>query len=134
MDDRRLQQLYAAVLTRRAQWGRDDCLLFAGSVAEAITGRDPVAALRGTYHGKRAALAELGRWGETRLAAARARLAALGLVESPIAEALLGALGLVLHGGIEVMAARIEQGWIVRAERGIAVLAADCAVAAWIQP
>ena len=44
-------------------WGRNDCCIFAADVVHAITGHDPLAALRGLYAGKRDAqrlLATLG--------------------------------------------------------------------------
>lgn len=39
-----------ASLSRPFAWGRDDCALWAASCAHHVTGRDPAAHLRGTYH------------------------------------------------------------------------------------
>lgn len=132
MDDGRLQQFLAASLTRRARWGRDDCLLWAGRCAEAITGHDPVAPVRGEWRNKREGLARIARLGPDRLAAMRAQMAALGMVEIAPREALPGDLGLVNVRGLLTSACFLGQGWAVRGVIGFAVL--KTAVSAWCVP
>lgn len=56
-----------ALLRERAAtpfaWGRNDCCLFAGDVVHALTGHDPLAALRGRYASRRDALRLLATLG-----------------------------------------------------------------------
>jgi hypothetical protein len=92
---------------RPFQWGAADCILFAATCAEAITGRDPAAPYRGKYWDARSAMAvmqELGfsdvgeavRAHFVEIPMAMAGRGDLAIIAEASAEDPLGALGVVL--------------------------------------
>jgi hypothetical protein len=58
-----VQSLLAARAARPFAWGVRDCALLAFDAVHALTGRDPVADIRGQWHGARSALRMLQQQG-----------------------------------------------------------------------
>lgn len=69
----RLAHLEMAARARPFAWGEHDCCTWAAECVQAVTGTDPLADLRGTWHSAEAAQAVLQRLGGLR-AAVDARL------------------------------------------------------------
>lgn len=59
----RLSTLLASRVDKPFSWGRHDCFLLGADAAEAVTGRDPAADLRGTYSSAVQAARVLARHG-----------------------------------------------------------------------
>lgn len=60
---KRLEAAIEAARVRRFSWGQHDCMLFAASVVQALTGRDVAAQHRGQYKGSQTAAAYTARHG-----------------------------------------------------------------------
>lgn len=122
-------RLQACLAERWAQpfaWGAQDCALFAADCADACTGVDPAADLRGTYSdaaGAARVVAELG--GLAAIAAAR-----MGPEIAP-ALAQPGDIGLVLNDGRECLAVCTGGMWHAPGAAGLCALPMAQAQRAW---
>jgi hypothetical protein len=124
------QLRYAAFMQERAAmpfaWGVNDCALFAADCVLAITGRDPAAALRGTYDDALGAARRIEELGGLQAAAS----AALG---EPVAPgfASVGDVVLAMNEGRELLMVCNGTSAIGPAEGGAAALGMESAIVAW---
>lgn len=122
-------RLATCLAERRARpfaWGSHDCALFAADCAQACTGVDPAADLRGTYSDAAGAAAVVhARGGLAAIAAAHA-----GEEIAPVM-AQLGDIGLVSNAGRDCLAVFGGGGWHVPAADGLAVAPMAAASRAW---
>lgn len=65
--DYRLNELLIEVAQRPFQWGQWDCCIFAGSVIQALTGKNPATQYIGTYHDKKTAAKQMQQVGASRV-------------------------------------------------------------------
>lgn len=116
----------------KAEWGDDDCTLFAANWIRLRTGRDPAKAWRGTYHTRNAAHKALRRQGGL-LSVATAEMLAAGFAETT--EPKDGDVGIVVVPiGVKrgqavfgnVGAIRLGTIWAVRSEDGVAAFDFEC--------
>ena len=118
----RLNGLVKSLLGKPVEWGIDDCLLTAMNVSEAITGRDPAPTLRNLYHTKMEAMRVIKEFGgDDYLSVIGAVASKLGYPEIAAVDAVAGDIGILVEKDLPATACRIEQGWLLRAEFGIAI-------------
>lgn len=102
------ERLAAVVDERRRElfaWGTNDCATFAADCVLAMTERDPLGAVRGSYDDEEGALAEIGADGlEARITAT------LG---PPVARTLLGRGDLALIAGTQTVDGRVGLGVVL---------------------
>lgn len=104
-------------------WGQDDCVYWAGDVAWCYLGRDPIAILRGKWDSQFSAFKFRLKLGRDFSSAYRKMAPLLGLRRIPPEDAVPGNVGLVLDANNNLIAAaKIEQGWVARAQVGFGVL------------
>lgn len=121
----RLSVLVAQAHYTPFAWGQRDCCLWAADAAQALTGVDPAADLRGTYSTDAGALAALQRVGGLRGAAGR------GGVPIRPAYAIDGDAGLVRSAGKPCLGVRVGGVWLLATQGGLFAVSADAAVMAW---
>lgn len=117
--------------TRRFQYGRHDCCLFAANIARAITGRDPAAAIRGEYRSRQGAQRLLDAAGGLEaLAGQLARES--GYAEIPPLSAQRGDVVLIETAGQDALGVIDLTGRIAAAgHEGLVYLPADTGRRAW---
>ena len=122
----RLQACLAERRVRPFAWGSQDCALFAADCADACTGVDPAADLRGTYSdalGAARVLAELG--GLSGIAAARLGPEVSLLLAQP------GDIGLLMNDGRECFAVCTGAMWIAPGTDGLVAVPLPRIMRAW---
>jgi hypothetical protein len=122
----RLQACLAERWARPFGWGGQDCALFAADCADACTGVDPAADLRGTYSdalGAARVLAELGGLGV--IAADRFGPEVPPLMAQP------ADVGLLIDSGRECIAVCTGAMWLVPGVDGLVVLPTARIERAW---
>lgn len=126
----RLQRLLAQALARPFAWGAHDCALLVADAAEALTGVDPAADLRGRYSSEggahRLLMRRLGLQPQPGCPARPAALLA-GICQQrlagavPVAQALPGDAGLTSQAGRWLLAVHAGGGqWLAPAALGLA--------------
>lgn len=102
--------------SRPFAWGSSDCATFAADCVQAITGRDVLGPLRGSYASRLAARARLRArgWRSLREATA-ATLAPLGAVAIDPRGARVGDVGITADG---VLCIRVASGFAARDDKG----------------
>jgi len=111
-------------------WGERDCVLTAADAVLAITGRDPVPDLRGTYATEAEAEALLQQHGGLE-AAAVAAMAAFGAPECPTAYAQRGDVALVIQGNMPTMGVVTGSDVAAPGPDGLAYVPLAAAVRVW---
>lgn len=117
----RLEDLIREALARPVRWGEDDCILFAADACLLQTGIDPIPRLRDAWSSKREAYEVIVTHGGDLITTMTNLAREFGHSEIDPAAAHNGDLGVFVEKDIPTAACRIEQGWLARAERGIAV-------------
>lgn len=122
-------RLDALVRQRRGTpfaWGLADCCLWGADVVQAVTGRDPMADLRGSYDTEAAARDVLARLGALRHLLSRR--------VGPRVRAALGRpgdLGMTLESGRGCVVAHVGGCWMGQGPRGLVPVRDDGVLAAW---
>ncbi|MEP6827912.1 MAG: hypothetical protein ABJA10_07540 [Aestuariivirga sp.] len=128
MDTDVINRACVKALASPFQWGFHDCCSFVCDVLDEVTGRDPMADLRGSYSSEEEALAALGVAG---LVATVMRLASeqgFKRVEFPFVGAFFG---LVSTPKGPAMALFLGDKWVARAETGILTMPLRNGFLAW---
>lgn len=115
-------------------WGNDDCCTFACDVVRAVTGRDPMTHLRGSYASRAEAVAaQLDQSGGGLVDTVQNLARAAGFEQSyfPWKGPLVG---VVATPNGPVMGVFYGVAWLVRSERGIVRMAPHLGVLAWEVP
>ncbi len=126
-----LTEFIRAAMRREFVWGKRDCILFCTDWVWAVTGTDPAARWRGTYHSEAEAQAIIDGFGG--LAALCDEGYAGALERCDPEDALVGVITSI-EG--DIGAIRSGRSWVVLTERGIGRVRIDLAVclAAWGLP
>ncbi len=127
------ERLAALIEDRREQpfiWGTHDCCTLAADAVLAMTGIDPMAALRGTYGGETEAEAILLAEGGLEATAARLAAAA-GLGDCHLAFGQRGDVALIQHGNALAMGVVVGDAVAVPGPDGIAFLPPAAMLRAW---
>jgi len=124
-----LEDLLRDTIGKPVVWGVDDCVLFAADASLLQIDRDPIAPWRDAWSSRIGALKLVASKGGNLLDALANVAAELGHREISPDEAQPGDMGAILENDTPTAACRIEQGWLVRNERGFSVR--QTAVKAW---
>ena len=107
-------------------WGERDCVTWAADAVLAVTGRDPLADLRGQWHSHEEARAAILRCGGL----ARACSARLGPRIKP-ALAAAGDVGLLRDVGTRAVVVHVGACWMGQGEQGLVPIRAELVRWAW---
>ncbi len=121
--EQRLQAIFDRENGAPFQWGRADCATFAADCVEAVTGRDALGPLRGSYASRIASRARMrARGWRTMAEAAGGVLEGMGARPVPPRFASAGSIGVTADGALCV---RFPVGFVARFADGRFGLAAN---------
>lgn len=123
----RLEAIEASRLATPFEWGVHDCCLWAADCAQAVTGNDPAAALRGTYSTRDEAYAVIAGFGMLGDVAT----ALLG-PEVSVLLAQTGDIGLIEDdAGQEALAVYMGGPWLAAQPSGLVVVPSHQVTRVW---
>lgn len=122
----RLEDLVRDAIGKRAVWGTDDCVLFAGDASLLQTGFDPIKPWRSAWSSKRQAYEVIAAKGTDLIEALAVVAGELGHIEIDPLDAINGDMGVVIDPDrfgkpTPTTVCKIEQGWLARRDFGVAV-------------